>query len=85
MVLERVVERASKPETIAKIPEIISVTQKYVKTNMSLYELSQYAAMTKHIDMDKIEIATLPGAPNKKAISAIGFWIRKKRRKLLIA
>lgn len=62
-----------KPETITKIPEIINVTKQYVKTNMSLYELSQYAALTKHIDMDKIEIATLPGAPNKKGY--ISYWI----------
>ncbi len=62
-----------KPETITKIPDIINVTKQYVKTNMSLYELSQYAALTKHIDMDKIEIATLPGAPNKKGY--ISYWI----------
>lgn len=71
--LRGLLNELQKPETIAKIPEIISVTQKYVKTNMSLYELSQYAAMTKHIDMDKIEIATLPGAPNKKGY--ISYWI----------
>lgn len=71
--LRGLLNELQKPETIAKIPEIISVTQKYVKTNMSLYELSQYAAMTKHIDMDKIEIATLPGSPNKKGY--ISYWI----------
>ena len=71
--LRGLLNELQKPETIAKIPEIISVVQKYVKTNMSLYELSQYAAMTKHIDMDKIEIATLPGAPNKKGY--ISYWI----------
>lgn len=62
-----------KPEVITKIPDIISITKKYVKTNMSLYELSQYAALTKHIDMDKIEIATLPGSPNKRGY--ISYWI----------
>lgn len=71
--LRGLLNELQKPETIAKIPEIISVTQKYVKTNMSLYELSQYAAMTKHIEMDKIEIATLPGSPNKKGY--ISYWI----------
>ncbi len=71
--LRGLLNELQKPETIAKIPEIISVVQKYVKTNMSLYELTQYAAMTKHIDMDKIEIAMLPGAPNKKGY--ISYWI----------
>lgn len=66
-------DELQKPETITKIPDIISVTNKYVKTNMSIYELSQYAGMAKHIDMDKIEIAMLPGAPNKKG--HISYWI----------
>ena len=61
------------PETIVKIPDIVSIAKKYVKTNMSLYEMSQYAAMARHIDMDKIEIATLPGAPNEKGY--ISYWI----------
>lgn len=71
--LRGLLNELQKPETITKIPEIINVTKQYVKTNMSLYELSQYAAMTKHIDMDKIEIATLPGSPNKKGY--ISYWI----------
>ena len=71
--LRGLLNELQNPETITKIPDIISVTHKYVKTNMSLYELSQYAALTKHIDMDKIEIATLPGGPNKKGF--ISYWI----------
>ena len=40
---------------------------------MSLYEMSQYAAVAKHFDVDNIEIATLPGAPNKKGYTS--YWI----------
>ena len=62
-----------KPETIAKIPQILSIAKQYVKTDMSLYEMSQYAALAKHFDIDSIEIATLPGAPNKKGYTS--YWI----------
>ena len=62
-----------QPETITKIPDIISVAKKYIKTDMSFYEMSQYAALAKHIDMDKIEVAMLPGAPNQKGY--ISYWI----------
>lgn len=62
-----------KPETLAKIPQIISVTNKYVKTDMSPYEMTQYAALAKHFDMDNIEIAMLPGAPNKHGYTS--YWI----------
>jgi hypothetical protein len=49
------------------------VAKKYVKTDMSFYEMSQYAALAKQVDMDKIEIATLPGSPNQKGY--ISYWI----------
>lgn len=62
-----------KPETITKIPKIISVTHKYVKTDMTPYEMTQYAGLAKHFDMDNIEIAMLPGAPNKHGY--ISYWI----------
>ena len=35
--------------------------------------MSQYAALAKHVDMDKIEVAMLPGAPNQRGY--ISYWI----------
>lgn len=66
-------EALQTPDVITKIPEIINVARKYIKTDMSVYEMSQYAAMAKHIDMNKIEIAMLPGAPNQRG--SISYWI----------
>lgn len=66
-------EALQSPSTITKIPDIISVAKKYIKTDMSVYEMSQYASMAKHLDMNKIEIAMLPGAPNQKGY--ISYWI----------
>jgi len=62
-----------KPETIAKLPKIISIAKKYVKTDMSVYEMTQYATLAKGFNMDNIEIAMLPGAPNKHGITS--YWI----------
>lgn len=66
-------ERLHSPQVITKIPEVINVLNSYIKTDMSFYELSQYAAMARSIDKNKIEIATLPGAPNQKGY--ISYWI----------
>ncbi len=71
--LRGLLKKMQKPETIAKIPQILSIAKQYVKTDMSLYEMSQYAALAKHFDIDSIEIATLPGAPNKKGYTS--YWI----------
>lgn len=62
-----------KPETIVKIPKLVAVTNKYVKTDMSAYEMTQYATLATHFDMDNIEIAMLPGAPNKHGYTS--YWI----------
>lgn len=71
--LRSLLTQLKQPSTITKIPDIISVAKKYIKTDMSFYEMSQYAALAKHVDMDKIEIAMLPGAPNQKGY--ISYWI----------
>lgn len=62
-----------KPETIAKLPKVISVASKYVKTDMSFYEMTQYATLAKGLNMDNVEVAMLPGAPNKQGY--ISYWI----------
>ncbi len=71
--LRSLLTQMKHPSTITKIPDIISVAKKYVKTDMSFYEMTQYAGLAKHVDMDKIEIAMLPGAPNQKGY--ISYWI----------
>lgn len=71
--LRGLLQDLQKPQTVAKIPQILSVVKEYVKTDMSLYEMSQYAALAKHFNIDNIEIATLPGAPNKKGYTS--YWI----------
>lgn len=71
--LRSILTQLKQPSTITKIPDIISVAKKYVKTDMSFYEMTQYAGLAKHVDMDKIEISMLPGGPNQKGY--ISYWI----------
>lgn len=66
-------ERMRSPQVITKIPEVLNIANNYIKTDLSFYELSQYAAMVRNIDNHKVEIATLPGAPNQKGY--ISYWI----------
>ena len=50
---------------------------------MSPYEMTQYASIAKQFDMDSIEIAMLPGGPNKHGYTS--YWILdpEKHRMLL--
>lgn len=38
-------EKLHSPQVITKIPEVLNVCNTYIKTDMSFYELSQYAAL----------------------------------------
>lgn len=66
-------EKLRSPQVITKIPDVLNVCNTYIKTDMSFYELSQYAGFARSVDENKIEIATLPGAPNQKGY--ISYWI----------
>ena len=71
--LRGLLEKLQNPQAIARIPELINIVTSYIKTDLSLYEISQLASLAKNIDMNKIEVATLPGAPNQKG--TISYWI----------
>lgn len=68
-----VAERLKDPEVITKIPEALRIADEYVKSDLSLYQMAQYAAYASNIDLSKVETATMPGAPNKKGY--ISYWI----------
>ena len=71
--LKGFLSRLQSPQTISKIPELVNITKKYVKTDLSIYELTQLAAMAKGLDEGAIQVAMLPGAPNAKG--GISYWI----------
>lgn len=71
--LRGLLEKIQTPQAIAKIPEMLNIANTYVKTDLSLYEMSQYAALAKSFDISKIQVATLPGSPNKKG--SVSYWI----------
>ena len=71
--IKSLTEKMKSLDVITKLPEVLNVCKTYIKTDMSVYELSQYAGFIKGIDENKIEIATLPGAPNQKGY--ISYWI----------
>lgn len=71
--LRGLLEKIQTPQAITKLPQMLNIATTYVKTDLSLYEMSQYAALAKSFDINKIEVATLPGGPNKKGSTS--YWI----------
>lgn len=71
--LKSLLDTMQSPSIIPKIPEALKLAMTYIKTDMTLYELSHLAAMSRDIDMDAVEVATLPGKPSSKGY--ISYWI----------
>lgn len=71
--IKALMEQLKSPDTIRKIPELLRIASLYTRTDLNLYQLSQYATLAGEIDLNKVEFVMLPGAPNKKGI--ISYWI----------
>ena len=73
MLMQGIVEKMQSPESISKIPEVISVANKYIKTDMTIFDLTRYAGVAKNINTENLVMATLPGHPSQN--SYISYWI----------
>lgn len=71
--VKALIEKIKSPEALRKIPEALKIASLYTRTDLNLYQMSQYAAIAREIDLNKVEFVMLPGAPNKKGI--ISYWI----------
>ncbi len=71
--LKGLLDEIKTPKTIGKLPDLLNVARANVKTDMSVYELSQLANTARGLDTGSVQIATLPGAPNQNGY--ISYWI----------
>jgi LCP family protein required for cell wall assembly len=68
--LKALLEKLKSPDTMFKIPGIIKVINKNIRTDMNFFELSNLA---KSVKMENIQVATLPGKPSK--YGHISYWL----------
>ena len=71
--IKALIEQVKSPEALRKIPEALKIASLYTRTDLNLYQMSQYAAVAREIDLNKVELVMLPGAPNKKGL--VSYWI----------
>lgn len=71
--LKGLIEKIKNPTIIFKIPQLIELSKKYTKTNMSLPTMMKIAGFVKDINLNNIQVATLPGSPSMN--SRISYWI----------
>jgi polyisoprenyl-teichoic acid--peptidoglycan teichoic acid transferase len=71
--LKGVLEKVKNPTIIFKLPQLIELSKKYTQTDMSLANMMKIAGFMKEINLDKVQVATLPGSPSQ--YSSISYWL----------
>jgi LCP family protein required for cell wall assembly len=66
-------KQVSKPEVLIKLPGAIKNSSHYIQTDMSIYQLTQFAGLLKTTDPSQIHFVTVPGAPSSR--DSISYWI----------
>ena len=78
ILMKGIVSKIQSPENISKIPEIISVASNYVKTDMTIFDMTRFAGIVKSLNIEDVLVATLPGHPSQNTI--ISYWILEPDR-----
>ena len=73
MLMKGVITKLQSPENISKIPEIISVANEYVRTDMNIFDMTRFAGIAKSLNIDDVIVATLPGHPSQNTV--VSYWI----------
>ena len=71
--IDAVIKKAISPSTVTKLPGIFREINKSINTDIPVRDISPFLSTAKDIDLNNIEIRTLPG--EAKYISGISYWI----------
>ncbi|MEL4894919.1 LCP family protein [Crocosphaera sp. Alani8] len=75
MFMRALVEQALKPQTLLRIPEILSIISEYIDTNLTVEELvalSGYASQTKR---SNVQMLMLPGRFSGDGKQEVSYWL----------
>jgi LCP family protein required for cell wall assembly len=78
--MRALIEQALKPQTLLKIPDILSVVQSYIDTNFAVEELvalSGFAAQTKR---SNVQLLLLPGMFSGDGRHEVSYWLPTRSR-----
>jgi len=75
MLMRAIVEQALNPKTIARAPNILSVIQSHVDTNLSVEELLALVGYASKTNSSNIQMLMLPGDFSSPAQYELSYWL----------
>jgi LCP family protein required for cell wall assembly len=79
MFLRSLLEQALNPRTITRIPQILSVIQDNVDTNLSVEELVALAGFATQTDRSQVQMLMLPGEFSAPGDYELSYWLPYER------
>lgn len=73
--MKALVEQTLKPATIIKIPEILSVIQSHLDTNLSVEEIVALAGFASHKKKSDLQLLMVPGDFNGDGKNGVSYWL----------
>lgn len=80
MVTRALVEQALKPQTLLKIPDILSILQAYIDTNLTTEELFAIAGMAAQTKRNDVQMLMLPGDFSSDGRREVSYWLPNQRK-----
>lgn len=75
ILMKGIVEQTMKPNTIIKIPEILSVIQSYLDTNLSVEEIVALAGFASQTEKSDVQMLMVPGDFSGDGKNAVSYWL----------
>lgn len=75
VVLNALMEQTLTPATVARFPQILSVVQSNLDSNLSIEELLALVGFAVKIDRSNVQTITLPGVANQYGRNEASYWL----------
>ena len=80
IVMQALMQQTLNPATVARFPQILSVVQSNLDSNLSVEELLALVGYGVKIDRAKVQMLTLPGHANSIKRHEVSYWLPDERR-----
>jgi polyisoprenyl-teichoic acid--peptidoglycan teichoic acid transferase len=75
MVIRALMDQALNPSVVVKIPNILSVVQAYIDTNLSVKELVALTGFAVGTEKSNVQMLMLPGGFNGDGRDSVSYWL----------
>lgn len=75
IVMQALMEQALNPTTLARFPQILSVVQSNLDSNLSVEELLALVGFAVKVDRSSVQMLTVPGHANRIGRRDVSYWL----------